>query len=77
MTLRDGSMTPNPAIFGHRCFTCLATGCRRVGDLQDPGEDLEVVLVPVSEVDALVRRAEIDHALVLAALSLWRASMAR
>lgn len=70
-----GSMAPNPAIFGNRCYAYLATGCRRVGELlQDPGEDLEVVLVPVAEVDSLVRSGAIDHALVLAAIAMWRSS---
>lgn len=70
---RLGAMTPNPAIFGNRCHVFLASGCRRVGDVQnDPGEDLEVVLVPAGQVDAMVRRGEIDHALVLAALHFHR-----
>ncbi|MBK8099010.1 MAG: NUDIX hydrolase [Planctomycetes bacterium] len=69
-----GVMTPNPAIFTNRCHTFLATGCRRVGDLQmDPGEDIEVVTVPVAEIDARIRAGEIDHALVLAGLAFWRA----
>lgn len=72
-----GVMTPNPAIFSNRCHTYLATGCRRVADLQmDPGEDIEVVTVPVGEVDDMVRRGAIDHALVLAALQFWRAHRA-
>ena len=69
-----GVMTPNPAIFTNRCHTFLATGCRRVGELQmDPGEDIEVVTVPVAEIDARIRAGEIDHALVLAGLAFWRA----
>ena len=68
-------MTPNPAIFTNRCHAYLATGCRKVGDLHmDPGEDIEVQLVPVTEVDALIRSGAIDHALVLAALAMWRSS---
>ena len=71
-----GVMTPNPAIFANRCHTYLATGCRRVGDLaMDPGEDLEIVIVPAGQVDELVRTGKIDHALVLAAFAFWRASM--
>jgi len=74
---RLGVMTPNPAIFTNRCHTYLATGCRRVGELQqDPGEDIEVVLVPAASIDALVRRGDIDHALVLAALAFWRSDAA-
>jgi ADP-ribose pyrophosphatase len=68
-----GAMAPNPAIFTNRCHAYLATGCRKVGDLlQDPGEDIEVVLVAVAEVDALIRSGAIDHALVLAAIAMWR-----
>ena len=70
-----GVMTPNPAIFTNRCHAFLATGCRKVGDLHmDPGEDIEVVLVPLAEVDALVTSGAIDHALVLAAIAMWRSS---
>jgi 8-oxo-dGTP pyrophosphatase MutT (NUDIX family) len=70
---RLGAMTPNPAIFTNRCHAFLATGCRRAGDLQqDPGEDLELVLVPAARIDELVREGTIDHALVLAALAMWR-----
>ncbi|MBM4061713.1 MAG: NUDIX hydrolase [Planctomycetes bacterium] len=72
-----GVMNPNPAMFSNRCSAWLATGCRRVGDLQlDPGEDLEVVIVPVAELDGLIRRGEIDHAIVLAAIAFWRARQA-
>jgi 8-oxo-dGTP pyrophosphatase MutT (NUDIX family) len=71
---RLGVMTPNPAVFTNRCHTWLATGCRRVGDLQqDPGEDIEVVTVPLAQVDELVRSGAIRHALVLAALCFLRA----
>lgn len=71
---RLGVMNPNPAIFSNRCTVYLATGCRRVGELQmDPGEDIEVVTVPVAELDALIRSGEIEHAIVLGAIALWRA----
>lgn len=69
-----GVMTPNPAIFGNRCHTYLATGCRPAGQLlQDQGEDIEVVVVPAARVPELVQNGEIHHALVLAALAFWRA----
>jgi len=70
-----GFVHPNPAIQSNRCWTFLAEGCRRVAAPKfDPGEDIEVVLAPAASVDDLVRRGEIDHALVLAALQLWRAA---
>ncbi|MCK5943162.1 MAG: NUDIX hydrolase [Planctomycetes bacterium] len=72
-----GSNNPNPAMMSNRCFVFLATGCRPVGDLQqDAGEDLEVVTVPATELDDLVRRGEIDHAIVLASIAMWRAHAA-
>ncbi|MFK7739382.1 MAG: NUDIX hydrolase [Planctomycetota bacterium] len=67
-----GSMNPNPSIMSNRCYAWLATGCRPAGELQqDLGEDLEVVTYPVAEVERMVRDGEIDHAIVLATLSLW------
>lgn len=70
-----GVMNPNPSMMTNCCFAFLATGCRHDGDLRmDPGEDLEVVTVPVTELDALLRRGEIDHAIVLATIAFWRAS---
>ena len=69
-----GVMNPNPALFTNRCSVFLATGCQRVAELaMDPGEDIEVVTVPVAELDGMIRRGEIDHALVLAAIAFWRA----
>lgn len=71
---RIGVMNPNPALFTNRCSVFLATGCRRVAELaMDPGEDLEVVTVPVAALDGMIQRGEIDHALVLAAFAFWRA----
>ncbi len=69
-----GVMNPNPSMMTNRCFAFLATGCRRVGDLtMDPGEDIEVVTVPVAELDNRLCRGEIDHAIVLATIAFWRA----
>lgn len=70
-----GTMRPNPAFMTNRCHVFVARGCRLQGDLQmDPGEDIEVVTMPLAELDAAVQRGDIDHAIVLAALALWRAS---
>lgn len=69
-----GVMNPNPSMMSNRCHAFLATGCRRIGDLQmDPGEDLEVVTRPLAELDGLIARGEIEHAIVLATISFWRA----
>ena len=71
-----GAVNPNPAIFTNLCHTFLATGCTRAGDLaQDPGEDMEVVVVPWDEVERLVARGVIDHALVVAALYFHRLTL--
>lgn len=72
-----GVMSPNPAMMTNQCFSYLATGCRRVGELaMDAGEDIEVVTVPVAELDQRLRRGEIDHAIVLATIAFWRARQA-
>ena len=65
---RIGVVHPNPAIQGNRCFTYLATGCRKVGDLMpDEGEDLAVELIPLRRIPDLIRKGRITHSLVIAA----------
>lgn len=71
-----GTSFPNPALQTNKIATYLALGCARVGDVEpDPGEDLEVVVMPLAQAEAMVLRGEISHALVLAGLyyhRLWR-----
>jgi hypothetical protein len=43
----------------------------------DPGEDIEVATVPVADLDELLGRGEINHAIVLATIAFWRAREAR
>ncbi len=67
-----GSVNPNPALFGNRVHTFLAEGARCVADVMNgPLEETVVELVPVRELPERVRRGEIDHALVIAALHWW------
>lgn len=73
-----GVMNPNPSMMRNRCHAFVATGCRRVGELrQDPGEDIEVVTVPVEQLDSLIGGGQIDHAIVLATICFWRARAPR
>jgi ADP-ribose pyrophosphatase len=74
---RIGVMNPNPSMMSNRCFAFLATGCRRTGELTlDPGEDIEVVTMPLAELDACIARGDIEHAIVLATISFYRSRMA-
>ena len=64
-----GDVNPNPALFRNRCSTYLAVGCRHDGELmQDPGEDIEVELVPFEVVDRRVAAGDVNHSLVITAL---------
>jgi len=70
---RIGAVNPNPALFTNNITTFVALGCTRVGEVEpDPGEDLEVVVLPRREVEARALRGELDHALVLAGLYFHR-----
>jgi ADP-ribose pyrophosphatase len=65
-----GMLEPNPALQSNRCSTWLALGAERVGDPHpDEGEQLEVALLPLTEVQAMVRDGRIQHALVVAAFA--------
>jgi ADP-ribose pyrophosphatase len=63
---------PNPALQGNRCFTYLARGARKVGEMDpDEDEELEVTLVNEVDLEALVDRGQITHALVVVALETY------
>lgn len=63
-----GSIDPNPAFLRNRLHTFLAEDCVRAADPRlDPGEDIEVELRPLAEIDGLLASGEIRHALVAVA----------
>jgi 8-oxo-dGTP pyrophosphatase MutT (NUDIX family) len=63
-----GLVHPNPAIQDNVQHTYLATGLRKVSDGDpDPAEDIEVLELDLDEVEALIRRGEVTHSLVIAA----------
>lgn len=63
-----GVVTPNPAFQTNSCSTFLAEGAQPAGEADpDPGEELDVVLVPARSLPSLARRGVIRHALVIAA----------
>ena len=63
-----GVINPNPAIFNNRCHTFLAQDIKKISAATpDQTEDIEVVLVPLSKIPELIRKGEIDHAIVISA----------
>jgi ADP-ribose pyrophosphatase len=61
-----GQVSPNPAIMTNKVHMFLALDVNPVPKRQhmpDDSESIEVVKVPVSELEALVRHGRIDHAL--------------
>lgn len=66
-----GVVAPNPAMMSMRLHTFVAHGCRPASTQRlDPGEDIAVVVKPLTEVFELVRGGTINHALVVAAFGL-------
>jgi 8-oxo-dGTP pyrophosphatase MutT (NUDIX family) len=66
-----GALNPNPALFTNRLHSFYALDVERVGDIRNEGnERTEVVLVPLRELERLLREDHIDHSLVAA--TLWR-----
>ena len=67
-----GEVNPNPAIFSNRCFTFLAQKVKQVANPKpDQAEDIETILVPLSDIPELIRRGKIDHAIVVAAFHFY------
>lgn len=64
-----GVVHPNPALQNNRTGTVLALGAQRLHDTDfDEHEEIEVELATLTDVETMVRRGEITHALVVAAL---------
>ncbi len=64
-----GVLNPNPALFDNQVHTFWAREARPVGPVSNEGsEETAVELVPVRELRGRLRRGEISHALVVAAL---------
>jgi len=67
-----GEVTPNPALFNNRCHTYLARNVKKVRDPSlDQTEDIEVILLPLSDIPEMIRKGEIDHAIVISAFSFY------
>ena len=63
-----GAAHPQPAVLNNRHLTFLATNVRKtVAPHLDEGEDIEVVLVPLSEVQHKIAEGEITNAMVIVA----------
>jgi ADP-ribose pyrophosphatase len=63
-----GVVNPNPALFNNRCYTYVARNVKKIHDpMPDQAEDIEVVLIPLSDIPELIQNGEIDHAMVIAA----------
>ncbi|NIN67707.1 MAG: NUDIX domain-containing protein [Anaerolineae bacterium] len=63
-----GSACPQPAILNNRSITYLAPDVRQAQTPElDDTEDIEVVLVPLSEIPNLIRKGEITNAMVILA----------
>ena len=64
-----GTVNPNPAVFGNRCFSFVVRGAREVAAIQNSAtEETVVERVPAADLPRLLTRGAIDHALVVAAL---------
>jgi len=69
-----GRVHPNPAIQSNELHMFLARGCtpHSRGQQLEELDDCEVVLLDRAQLEAAIDRAEITHALVLAAVLAWR-----
>jgi 8-oxo-dGTP pyrophosphatase MutT (NUDIX family) len=61
-----GTVFPNPAIQINRQHYVLATGCRKVADLNlDHAEDIVVRIVPLRDIPEFIRTGKIMHGIVI------------
>lgn len=67
-----GATNPNPAIFNNLCHTYLTENVKKVAEKNlDDDEDIEVVLIPISEIPSLIEKGIITHSLVIVAFHFY------
>ena len=63
-----GVVEPNPAFQNNKCGTILIHNAEHTQEQDlDPMEEIEILTIPLSQIDDLIRRGEITHSLVVAA----------
>lgn len=63
-----GEIAPNPAIQSNICRTVLIENCELKHATEfDSGEDIRTHLVPIDEIDQMVRTGKVHHSLVVVA----------
>jgi 8-oxo-dGTP pyrophosphatase MutT (NUDIX family) len=68
-----GECSPQPAILSNRCFFYLAEDAVKTRQQNlDAGEDIEILTVPLREIQAKIESNEIDHGMVLLAFFFFR-----
>ena len=68
-----GECYPQPAILSNRCFFYLAEDAVKTRQQNlDAGEDIEILTVPLKEIQAKIDNSEIDHGMVLLAFFFFR-----
>ncbi|MCX7173328.1 MAG: NUDIX hydrolase [Proteobacteria bacterium] len=66
-----GRLRPQPALLSNRAWIYLARGVRATAAPElDAGEDIEVVLLDIQEINARIASGEINNAMTVAALAL-------
>jgi 8-oxo-dGTP pyrophosphatase MutT (NUDIX family) len=70
--VKIGLVSPNPAIFSNHCYTFLARNVKKIrSPMPDQTEDIEAVLIPLSQIPELIRKGEINHAIIISAFHLY------
>ena len=68
-----GECSPQPAILSNRCFFYLAEDAVKTRQQNlDAGEDIEILTVPLKEIQTKIESNEIDHGMVLLAFFFFR-----
>ena len=63
-----GPISPNPAIHNNLCHLYVAFDCEKTASQDlDPGEDIEIVKIPLADAPQLIRSGALTHSLMVAA----------
>jgi 8-oxo-dGTP pyrophosphatase MutT (NUDIX family) len=71
-----GKVCPNPAIQGNNCFTVLVENAEKLADTEfDSSEDIQTVLIPLTQLRSDILEGRITHGLALNSLYFYELEM--
>ena len=67
-----GSLSPNPALFTNKVTSYVGYNAKKIKDISANDKNIKVHLIPLKDIDQLLYKGQVNHALVVAAFHIFK-----